>query len=183
MKPSAIPTRRLAALVAACLMPVAALAHDYTYLEGGYVDIDRRGTDDAGLFIGGSVDLLPPVALFAEYADTGPFEQLSAGALFHTRLNNTVDLVAGASLERAEIRAADDTGYGLRGGLRWWAVPGRFELSPELRYTDVLGNDATSLRATGLYRVTHELDVQALLQGGDDDRFALGVRYNFPGRR
>ena len=168
------------ALAAALLLPWAAQAHEYTYLKGGYVDVDRRGSDDGGLFVGGSIGLAPSFAAFGEYTDTGPFEQLSVGGLLHARLQPRLDLFGGASLEHVELRAADDTGLGLRGGLRWWAMPGKLELIPELRYLDVLNDDSTSLRGTALLRVAPRLDAQALLQGGDDDRIGLGLRYNFP---
>ena len=166
-------------LSVALLLPAAAFAHDYSYLEAGYVDVDRTGSDDGGFFLGGSIALAESFAAFGEYTDTGPFEQLSAGGLVHTLLQPGLDLFGGASLEHVEMRAADDTGFGLRGGLRWWAMPDKLELIPELRYVDVLNDDATSLRGTALLRVAPRLDAQALLQGGDDDRIGLGLRYNF----
>ena len=169
----------IAAAATAMLLPAVCLAHDYTYLEGGYVSVDNGSNDDGGYNLGASLNVLPNLAVIGEWTDTGPFEQLSAGGLFHTPLTNTVDINLGATFEHADAGAVDDTGYGLRGGMRRWAVPGKFELIPEVRYVDVFNSDATSLRATGLVRVARQLDLEGMVQSGDDDRFGVGLRYNF----
>lgn len=164
---------------AALLLPTAALAHDYTYIEGGYLDRDNGFGDDSGLRIAGSADVAPAFNLFGEYADTGDVEQLTAGGQFHTPLSSATDVFAGASLESIDVGPVDDTGYGLRAGLRWWAIPNQFELIPEVRHTDIFDEGATSLRLGGLVRIARSLDVQAAIQGGDDDRFEAGLRYGF----
>lgn len=168
----------LMALTAACL-PLAAAAHNYTYLEGGFLHRDFGDEDDSGFRIAGSADVAPPFALFGEYGDTGPLEQFSAGGLFHMPINNALDFTAGASVEHADAGPVDDTGYGLRAGLRWQFAGTRLEVDPELRYVDVFGDDGTSLRVAGLFAVAQNVDLQGAVQGGDDDRFELGLRYNF----
>jgi hypothetical protein len=41
----------------------AQAAPDYSFLEGGYVSIDRGRNDDSGLRFGGSFNVAPRVAL------------------------------------------------------------------------------------------------------------------------
>jgi hypothetical protein len=166
-------------LAAPLLFPTLAAAHNYTYVEGGFIDRDTGLDRDAGFRIAGSANVASPIALFGEYADTGDFSQLSAGALFHTPLNSVLDLVAGGSIEHADTGSRDDTGFGIRGGVRWQLIAARLELNPEIRHVDVLDDSGTSVRLAALYRVARRLDVQGAVQGGDDDRFELGLRYNF----
>jgi hypothetical protein len=166
------------AVAAFSLTPMLAQAHNYTYLEGGIVNQDQGSNDETGFRIAGSVDLAAPIALFGEYADIDQYNQISAGALYHRSLDRGVDLILGASLENVDVGVDDDTGIGLRGGVRWQAIP-NLELNPEVRYVDVFNEDLVSFRLAGLFSVTKELALQAAAQGGDDDRFELGVRYNF----
>lgn len=165
--------------LAALLLPMAASAHNYTFVEGGYVSRDTGAEDDAGVRIAGSAPIAPNLAIIGEYADTGPFEQLSAGVEFHTPMNPILDLTLGATLESIEAGRADETGLGLRGGLRWQVANTPLELNPGIRYVDVFDESSTSLRMGALFAMTRELDLQGAIQGGDDDRVELGVRYNF----
>ncbi|PPE72148.1 hypothetical protein C3942_19825 [Solimonas fluminis] len=173
-------TRLLIAAGALAAMPGLAAAHNYTYLEGGFLNRDYGPDDESGFRIAGSGDIHRNVALIGEYADTGDLEQISAGALFHTPLNNILDFTAGATYEHIEFGPADDNGFGLRTGLRWQNADGRLELAPEIRYVDFGDDDDTSLRVSGLYGLTPQLDLVAAVQGaGDDDRLEAGLRYNF----
>ncbi|MEQ1439817.1 hypothetical protein AAG565_10655 [Fontimonas sp. SYSU GA230001] len=172
---------RLLSLAAALLfaLPAAAMADDYTYLEGGFLDRDNgRRADDSGLRIAGSGSITRDIALIGEYADTGNFEQFSAGAIFHAPIERGLDWFAGATLEFADAGRDDDTGFGLRGGLRW-RFARAFELSPEIRHVRLFDSGDTSLRVAGLFRVAPQLDLQAALQAGDDDRIEAGLRYTF----
>lgn len=166
--------------VLALALPGLAGAFDYSFVEGGFVDIDRgrRDQGDAGLRVGGSFSVLPQLALTGEYADTGDFSQMSLGALYHTPLAPRWDLIAGGGLEFVDIGADDDAGFGLRGGARWQALD-RLEVQPELRFVDVFEETSTSLRVSAAYEVVPRLDVQGAVQCGDDDRLEAGVRYRF----
>lgn len=163
---------------AALALPFAAHAHNYTYIEGGYVSLDNDAADDSGFRIAGSGAITAPIALIGEYVDTGDFEQLSFGAIYHAPIDRSLDWFAGATIEMVDVPGDDDTGFGLRGGLRW-SFAKSFELIPEIRHVDVFDEGFTSLRLAGLFRVAPRLDIQAALQGGDDDRFEAGLRYNF----
>lgn len=173
-------THRLFTLAAVALvaLPAAAMADDYTYVEGGFLNRDNGRADDSGLRIAGSGSVTPDLALIGEYADTDDFEQFSTGAIFHAPIQRELDWFAGATIEFADAGPVDDTGFGLRGGLRWHFARA-FELSPEIRHVELFDSGDTSLRVAGLFRVAPQLDVQAALQGGDDDRFEAGMRYTF----
>lgn len=171
---------KMSVIAAALLLsPVLAQAHSYNYLEGGYVHRDQRGDED-GLRMAGSFDVASPVAVFAEYATVEDFDQLSVGGLFHTPINDELDLNLGASLE--DVNYSDgggDTGFGLRAGVRWLLPQTPVEMNPELRFVKVDHRELTSLRVAGLYQLGTAVDLETALQAGDDDRLELGVRYNF----
>jgi opacity protein-like surface antigen len=168
-----------ALFAATLLLPLSAFAHNYNYIEGGYLNRDYGPEDDSGFRIAGSGNIHDNFALIGEYTDVGDLDTITAGLLFHTPLNNQVDLNLGATFEHADAGPWDDSGYGLRGGVRWQLMD-RIELNPELRYVDIGGGSGdTSMRLAGLFAMTPEVDLQAALQGGDDDRFEVGVRYNF----
>lgn len=173
-----IHAKAVAATAALLLLPLSAVAHNYTYVEGGFLNRDYGNNDDSGFRIAGSGSIANNFALIGEYSDVGDLDQLSAGGLFHTALTNDVDLNLGATFEHVDAGPVDDSGYGLRAGLRWGLMP-RLEMSPEIRYTDVFGSKDTSARLSGLFAFTPQLDLQAALQGGDDDRVEVGLRYNF----
>lgn len=169
------------------LLPAAAFAqqHDYTYVEGGFVNIDfENGEDDSGLRLAGSFDLGAPLSVIGEYADTGDFSQLTGGLAFRTPLQNLLDFTAAVTLDRVDVPRDDDLAVGLRGGVRWLALthaqnPGRLEVGGELRHIfSVFDDSVTSVRASALYRIAEQFDVQGAFQVGDDDRIELGLRYS-----
>ena len=169
----------LASYMALLLAPNVASAHYYTFVEGNAVRRDVGPERDLGVRLSGSMDVTYPVALFGELTSTGDFDQLTVGGLFHTALNNVLDLNLGASLESVNNGRRDDLGLGLRGGVRWQAIPARVELNPEIRRVDVFDNVNTNLRVTGLYFLDRRLNLLGAVQGGDEDRIEAGIRYNF----
>lgn len=174
--------RNVVASAVLCV-PAAVLAHDYDYVDGGLIDGDGpRGTEsDTGVRLSGSMDLNQPIALFGEVVDTADYTHLTGGAMFHTPLDPRLYLNAGAALEWVDETFEDDTGVGLYAGLRWQALPNprRLEIGPEIRHLYVFDGPSTSLRNNVLYRLTQNLDLQGALQVGDEDRWELGMRYNF----
>ena len=175
--------KTLIVIAAFATLPAAASTFDYNYVEGSFMHRRNDFASDNGFRVGGSFDLAPPVALFGEYGNTGDYGHFSAGALFHTPINNELDLNLGASLEHASAPHDSDTGFGLRAGVRWNVVPGQWELNPELRYVNILHQDDISARVGALYHVNRSLDVQAAVQAGGEDRAEVGVRYSFGGYR
>ena len=156
-----------------------ALAGHYDYVEGGFIDVDRGNDSDAGARIAGSVDVAPAFALFGEFSDTGPVEVLSGGGLYHQPIARQLDLVLGGSMEAVEVGNADDVGFGVRGGLRWWLPNAPIEINPELRVVNVFDRTDTSLRVAGLLEFTPQVMIQSAVQAGDEDRLELGLRYRF----
>lgn len=164
------------------LAPAFAYAHDYNYIEGGFVHWDDQPGDDNGYRVKGSLDLLSPIAPFIEYNSIDDVHQLSLGGVFHTPLTQDLDLVLGGSYEHFDNdHGSDASGYGLRGGVRWTIPNTKLELDPQVRYIDVdhHNGDATSFRVDALYALTPALDLQGAVQSGDDDRLEVGLRYSF----
>jgi hypothetical protein len=170
-----LKTLVLAVMAAGLAMPVAAA--DYRFLDGGVVD---RDGSDMGVRLAGSADVTYPVAVFGEVIDAGVYEQLSAGLMYHAPVGTGLDFNVGGSLEAVDAGTADDTGLGVRAGLRWFVPETRgLELSPEVRHVMVFDSSITSIRAAALFPMTRQMLLQGALQGGDDDRVEVGLRYNF----
>lgn len=169
-------------VAALLLAPALASAYSYNYLEGGYLNRDQAGSD-SGFRVAGAFDVFDPVALIAEFDHVDSFDQISVGALYHMPLQRGLDLNLGATFENFDYSHGSDSGLGLRAGLRWQLPQTKLELNPELRYVSVGDEDGMSLRVAALYPVAPKLKLQGSVQFGDDDRFDLGVRYEFgPGR-
>ena len=178
MKPTQLRIA-LAAVAALSIVPMTASAFDYNYVEGGYLHRDNDYADEGGFRLGGSFDVAPNIAAFGEYGTTDSYDQFTAGGLYHAPINGALDFNAGASLEHFSGGGNSSTGFGLRTGVRWNVVPGQWELNPELRYIRIEGENITSARLGASYHINKQFDIQAALQGGDEDRFEAGVRYNF----
>lgn len=181
MKTQKNPARIIGVLggLALSLASGLASAMDYTYLDGGFVSIDRGNRNDSGIRLGGSITVAPTVALIGEYADADSYSQFSGGALFHTPINRDLDLVLGGTFEQVDLGPVDDTGFGLRGGVRWQPSGNRFELNPEVRVLDVFNRTDTSFHVGANFAVAPHFDVGGAVQAGDDDRLEFGLRYRF----
>lgn len=170
--------RRAIAVLAITALPGLASAASYNYLEGGFLFRDTYGEDDAGFRIGGSVALAEPLAAYGEFSSNDRVDQLSAGVIFHQPINQGLDWFAGGGLEFVDVGPQDELGYGFRGGLRWTPLKA-FEVTPELRYFDAVGDGRLSFRVGGVYAFSPPFALTAALQGGDDDRVEFGLRWNF----
>ena len=102
--------------VALLWLPGLATAHNYSYLEGGYLGLDNELEEADGLFLGGSYGLFNHLAVIAEWDTAGDYDQLGAGVQYHRSLTEPLDLTLGATVEQLSVNADDDTGYGLRAG-------------------------------------------------------------------
>jgi len=172
-------TRQFAALATLCLLPAAASAADYNYVEGGFLFRHDYGSESGGGRVAGSFDLPAlPLAIIAEYDGTDNLNQFDVGAIFHVPVAPMLDVFGGGTLEHVDNYGSADTGIGLRGGVRWQAARG-FELSPEFRYVHVYHTDQASARLNALVSIAPRLDLQGAMQVGDDQRYELGLRYNF----
>jgi len=168
-----------AVLAAAAAAPGAAFAGaSYNYLEGGFLFRDTYGNDDAGGRVAGMFNVTSPVAIYGEFSSNDDFDQLSAGAIFHQPINGELDWFAGGGLEYVDVGPFDDLGFGLRGGVRWTPLKA-FEVTPEIRYFNVEDEGVLSFRVGGTYAFSPPFALTGALQGGDDDRVEIGLRWNF----
>lgn len=168
------------ALVLGAAPGIASAAASYNYLEGGFLFRDTFGNDDAGGRVAGMFNVAKPLALYGEFSSNDSFDQFSAGAIFHQPINGELDWFAGGGLEYVDVGPFDDLGFGLRGGLRWTPLKA-FEVTPELRYFNVEDEGVVSFRVGGTYAFSPPFALTGALQGGDDDRVEIGLRWNFGG--
>lgn len=157
---------------------IAGAAASYNYVEGGFLFRDSYGNDDAGGRVAALFSITQPLALYGEFSSNDDLDQFSVGAIFHQPINSELDWFAGGGLEYVDVGPFDDFGYGLRGGLRWTPLKA-FEVTPEIRYFDAVGDGQVSFRVGGTYAFSPPFALTGAVQGGDDDRVEIGVRWNF----
>jgi hypothetical protein len=178
--------RALAALSvfsASTLLPLAAQAADYNYIEGGFIERHDYGETGPGGRVAGAINIEPlPLAVIAEFDGTDGINQVDAGVVFHAPLLRNLDFFGGGTIEHADRSGKGysdhDTGPGGRIGLRWQADP-NIELSPELRLVHLYHDDQISVRLNGLVALAPHLSLQGAVQGGDEQRYEVGLRYDF----
>jgi hypothetical protein len=90
-----------------------------------------------------------------------------------------LDIFGGLTLEHGDVQnQSSDTGIGFRAGLRWQATSA-LELAPEFRYVHLFGDDQAAVRLNALVALAPHLLLQGALQGGGDQRYEIGLRYDF----
>ena len=170
----------------------AAEGFDYNYFELGYgtLEIDDIDVDGDGFSLGGSYAINDNVHVFAAYENAGldfgiDATTFGAGIGYNTELSPTVDMIARASYQWAEVDAAgfgsvDDNGFGLGLGLRF-AASDALEVDVDVDYVDFGdGGDDTSFGVGGYYSFT---DAFALGLSGswsdDTSSYVLSGRFYF----
>jgi len=109
--------------------------------------------------------------------------RLSAGAGFHTPLQQGLDFVTTADIIYDDRdfdpgNSDDEIGFELRGGLRH-ATTEQLELSGGLTYMDLYDDDL-GVYGQGLFKLTPVVDLGArVIVGGDRDTYGVFGRYNF----
>lgn len=184
--------KTLAVAGAVVLAPVMAQADDfdYTYVEGGYAELDLDGVSDKldGFFLRGSLGITERLFVSADYLDvsTGPADtqlySVSFGGSYP--LSDSMHLTGKVGYAATEASAfgfsADDDGYTIGAGLR--ARPAeRFELEANVNFYDFSdsGSD-TALGLAGRYFFTERFAVGAEYQHFDDaDLWGVGLRFSF----
>jgi hypothetical protein len=199
----------IAALVVFPWTPAAVRAEQpqYTYIEGGFADIDRKGPlFDSGdqWFVGGSWNR-GRGRVFAEYADaafeldfgvpevSGELEEQHwlVGAGWHGLLGERADVVAEGGYIDVDVKetivieglgptvlSAGDDGYFVRGGVRWRILP-RLELdgSFDRIELDEAGDD--EIIRIAVIGFLGRLGIGASFATADErDRIALFLRLN-----
>ncbi len=188
------PLALLAAFALALPFAAAAAdAPDYTYIQGGYlnVDFDDFNLDGDGFAVGGSYALHKNVHLLADYQSVeldgdADFSAFSIGGGINYPLRTGFDLVGRLRFIDAEIDGpgGDDTGFQLEAGARLMINP-RLELNGALRHTDVTEalDGTTSVVLGGSFEVIDNLTLGGDLELSDDlTTFFLRARWHFDPR-
>lgn len=161
---------------------------DYDYAELRFVDTEIGSVDGDGFKIGGSLRLNEEWFVLGSYSNLdfdfgidGSVLEIGGGYIYPN--SERIDLVGIGKIIRADVDAgsgvdADETGFGLAGGIR-----GRFSPQIEGRafanYTDV-GDSDTFLELAGDYYFNDSLSAGISLEVlGDADTLTFGVRWYF----
>lgn len=143
----------LASLSALTAMPAAA-ALPWTYVEGGYSELDTGGFEPDGLALEGRYQLDPRLYLVGDVKhydeDNVDIDMLSLGGGYRFALTGQTDGYVGANFERIDTRFGDDSGYSLNAGVRSMVVS-NLELNGEIGYYDVDDGDVTLKIAANYY--------------------------------
>ena len=156
----------------------AAAEPRYTYVEGGYtnVDYDDIDVDGDGFALGGSYALHRNVHLLADYQDVDLDGNADANALAlgvgaNFPLRQGLDLVTRLRWINQEIEVGnqsnDEDGYGFEAGLRAMINP-QLELDGSIRYVDIDDEDDTSIVIGGLYELTSNFALGGDIELSDD---------------
>lgn len=169
----------------------------YTYVEGGYfdVDIDDSNADGDGFGIAGSVAITDMFHLFGDYATAdldGPgggdvdFDTWQVGGGLNLAMAENLDFVGRLSYLSAEVDfpgfgSADDDGFGLYGGLRG-RLTAPVELEGGIAYADLDdAGDDTSLVLGGRYYFNESLALGLSADIGDDVTvWGINLRLEMP---
>jgi len=189
-------TLLLAAAALAGVSAVEAADLNYTFVQGGFSQVEVDGADDGdGLFLEGSLGFGTNWLAFAEYStaefDAGAadvdFDQFIVGLGGHFPLGADMDFVGkiGYLDVSAEVNtpfgrvSADDTGYMLSGGVRG-VVLERIELEGLLEYFDIGDEDDTGIALSALYRFTDLFSLGAKIATADNtDEIGVLARLSF----
>ena len=165
----------------------------YTYIEGGYgqVDIDNPNIDGDVWGIGGSYGITEWVHVYANYAYTdyddfgADGNNWGAGLGVSVPLGDKADFVGEAGYVYADIDTrfgdADDDGYALSVALRG-QLADQFQLEGGVTYADLddTGDDTTFF-AGGRFYFTESFAAGAGYSAGDDvSAWSLTLRWEFP---
>ena len=170
-------------------------AFSYTFLQAEYatVDVDGLSDDPDGYALTGSFAINESFFAIVTYSDTSAsvsgfdvdLDATTLGLGYHHPLNERTDLVVMASYVDAQLEAdgfgfsgeADDQGFSLSGGLRFWALR-QLELAANVRYIDLdESGDDTSFGGNALFYATRNVAVVAGVTIADDsDTFSVGLR-------
>lgn len=170
----------------------------YTYVEGGYqdVDVDDVDADGDGFTLGGSIALTDMFHLFGGFGTAEldvdgfgdvDYDTWEVGGGINYGIASNADLVGRLSYVSAEVDAgfadADDDGYRLYGGVRG-RLASPFELEGGISYTDLDDSgDDTAFVGAGRYYFTDQWAAGLSVNVGDDVTvWGLNVRWEMASR-
>jgi hypothetical protein len=163
----------------------------YTYLQGGYVnvDLDAPSADGDGLFLGGSLLVADLLVLSADFTyvdftrgiDTRELE-FGLGVPLPVRPGFDAIIRTGYINGKVKTRVGnfDNNGWFVGLGGRWMATES-VELNGEVQFRDLdVLNDDFAFRIGGIWNVRPDLGVIGGLEFADDTTaLKIGFRYNF----
>ena len=198
MKPQMTVWTRRVGFVAAALLAGSAFADEgprYTYGEIDYQRINPDNFDDDANAGAAEVSLAVArhVHVFAGYSYgqvdtrgiTVDLQSAEGGAGLNFPLSKTIDVVAEAAYLWAKVDAdrfgsADDSGYGLKAGLRAMVTP-KLELNGGVAYTDVSGSE-TAGYVGAVYNFTNAVAMTLGVSASKDaTTYGGGLRVYFGG--
>lgn len=172
-------------LLALSTLPVQAAEPAWTYVEGGYTNIDLDDLDDEGdgYFVGGSFGLAF-FHFFGRFTDNKTddsdldIERRYAGIGWHGGVG-PVDLLAEAAYVDAEFGDEDDSGYFVRGGVRFRPIK-LIEVGGFARYEDLGDLDDDVVWEANALLYIWRLGIGASYETQDEvDTINAFVRFNF----
>jgi hypothetical protein len=174
----------IATLAALAAQPAAA-EFSYNLVEGSYIS----GDEFSGFGVAGSMEFtseffgLASFDLLDQDNSSNDGNLISLGAGYNRAINDALDIVATASLKRADSDVGgSDTGFGIGVGLRGRLID-QLELHGGLEYADIYDDSDTTLQVGGRWYFTPNFAAGLDLQdndGGSTLRFL--VRYDFGNR-
>src|SRR5499426_344505 len=183
--------RLFGASVFACLLawtafPALAEAPAWTYVEGGYLNVDPDNFSGSGdnWFVGGSLDFLKHFHVSGryingDYADNADLKAWTFAAGWHGGLGEKTDLVGELTWSDSDIDNVSDSGAGATAGVRWRMIK-LFELDGFAHWTDF--NDTgsqDSYEALGMFYIWRLSFGAAWVTSSDFDQYNAFVRFNF----
>lgn len=183
-------TRRiLLSLVLLAAAPLAAQADpfNYTFIEGGYTNVNPQhgGSSLTGLTVDGDYAFDPAWHALAGYTHVsccgGSENDIFAGVGWNTQLTNILGLyVEGEALNlNRSGGGGSDTGWAANGGLRA-QLADKFELDGFVTHSSVSGNTENTLGVRALFDMDPHWHLFAsYANNSDEDTIMAGVRFTF----
>jgi Ax21 family sulfation-dependent quorum factor len=181
--------RKFLALALTAALPFGASAADlnYSYIEGGYTEVDLDfGPDADGLAVGGSAALSESIHMFGSYSSVdvtgigGDLDLWRLGLGWNRGINDSNDLVVRANYVELDGPGGSVDGWEAEVGLRS-ALTQKFETYVGLGYFDggdFDGETYGKLGAQYKFNQTWGLAASATFGDGADEYF-IGPRISF----
>lgn len=163
-----------------------AQAPNYSYIEGGYLNVDPDNFDDGGnaWYGEGSIGFFKNFHVYGRYISGDYVEDVDLGlwkfgAGWHGLLGEKADLVADVTWTDQEIEDFSDDGVGVTAGVRWRIIKW-FELDGFIHWVDFGEAGSTdSYEVRGIFDIWRIGIGAAATLSDDDNRYNAFVRFNF----
>jgi hypothetical protein len=186
MKNRLIGASVFAILAAWAVSPALADAPAWTYVEGGYLNVDPDNFSGSGdnWFAGGSLDFLKHFHVSGryingDYADNADLKAWTFAAGWHGALGEKADIVGELTWSDSDIDNVSDSGKGLTAGVRWRMIK-LFELDGFAHWTDYQdAGSQDSYEARGMFYIWRLAFGAAWETSSEANQYNAFVRFNF----